>query len=470
MQRRNSYFSNNVKWLALAVGSLLILLLIIAAVIPLSAYRKQVEVSEHEAIKYKSGTPVNSITRLQADINSGKVHLQRAGRQGVLASILKNLSISIDSQLLVFSKTSFQRDIISPKNPRSLFFNDTTYIGWVPGGSYIEIATIDPVLGMVFYTADPDGDASTLTRTSFKRATDECLECHETGMSNGVPGNIFRSVYTHPDGQPEFSAGSYLTDDSSILNERWGGWYVTGKHGSMRHMGNTFAYGMGDSLTIDRNTGANLTSLTNFIDTSHYLANTSDIVALMVAEHQTHIQNLIIKASYGVRIAEWYDKMLNRDLNRPLEYHSDSSVSRITSECEPLIRAMLFSEEAPLESPVSGASTFYAQFQNRGPFDSRHRSLRQLDLKQRLMRYRCSYLIYSEAFKALPDRAKNYIYVRLSQILNGKDTSKIYASITAAKDERMAILEILRDTDTEFASFLKSNSSKIGEGSIQTKQ
>jgi hypothetical protein len=289
----------------------------------------------------------------------------------------------------------------------------------------------------------------------FKRETDECLECHETSMSGRIPGNIMRSVYTHADGQPEFSAGSYLTDDSSPMEERWGGWYVTGKHGGIRHMGNAIVHGSGESVTLDRNSGANLTSLTRFFATSHYLAPTSDIVALMVAEHQTHVQNLITRASYQTRIAERYDEALNKDLNRPSNYHSDSMRSRIVSVCEPLVKGLLFTEEPPLANPIVGSNSYAAQFSAQGPVDSMGRSLRQLDLHTRLMRYRCSYLIYSDLFKALPDRAKTYVYQRLNEILGGKDSGKDFASITASVAERTAILEILKETKPDFAAYCR---------------
>ncbi len=419
--------------------------------VPASARFSDTEDSEDAAIQYKSSVPTDAISRLQKDIDSGKVHLASSGRQGVLHSVLNLLHIPVGSQILVFSKTSFQRELITPTNPRALYFNDQTYIGWVQGSPLIEVADMDPRLGTVFYIMDPDLPGKPV----FKRETDECLECHETSMSGKIPGNIMRSVYPHADGQPEFSAGTYLTDDSSPMEERWGGWYVTGTHGGIRHMGNAIVHGSGDTVSLDRNSGANLTSLTRFFATSHYLAPTSDIVALMVAEHQTHVQNLITRAGYQTRIAERYDEALNKDLNRPADYHSDSTRSRILSVCEPLVKAMLFTEEPPLPNPITGSNSYSAQFSRTGPFDSKGRSLRQLNLHTRLMRFRCSYLIYSDQFAALPDRAKTYVYKRLYEILSGKDTSKDYASITSAVNERTAILEILKETKPDFAAFCR---------------
>ena len=433
---------------SLAQGLILLLGLIpclLAAAVP------DGEDSEDEAIQYKKSAPHEVITRLQQDIDSGKVHLTPQGRQGVLLSLLHQLNIPVESQILVFSKTSFQRELISPSNPRALYFNDNTYIGWVQGSPVIEVMTMDPKLGATFYTLNQEHAG----RLQFVRGTDECLQCHETAMSNRVPGNIFRSVYPHPDGQPEFSAGSFLTDDTSPFEERWGGWYVTGTHGGMRHMGNVVAKGSRENITLDKTAGANLTNLTGFFQTSRYLAPTSDIVALLVAEHQTHVQNLLIRANYQTRIAERYDEALNKDLNRPADYHSDSMRSRIASVCEPVVKAMLFCGEVTFSDGVKGTSGYAGQFQKMGPSDSAGRSLRQLDLKTRFFKYRCSYLIHSDLFKGLPPRAKEFVYRRIGEVMSGADASKEFAHLSAA--DRRDTQAILMATDPEYAEYISKH-------------
>ena len=172
------------------------------------------------------------------------------------------------------------------------------------------------------------------------------------------------------------------------------------------------------------------------------------MVALMVLQHQTHVHNLIAKASYDTRRALHFEQLLNRELKRAPDYRSDSTTSRIKAGCEPLVKGLLFVEAAPLEEPVSGTSTFTAEFSKAGPRDSKGRSLRDLDLKTRLLRHPCSYLINSEAFEALPVEAKRYVYVRLREILDGKDSSKDFEHLTPA--DRQAIREILLETKPEF--------------------
>lgn len=401
---------------------------------------------EHEAIQYLKSPSNDQIAQLQKAINAGKVRLTYNEKNGYLSSVLAQLKVPVSSQMLVFSKTSFQRERISPNAPRALYFNDGVYVGFVQNAPVLEFTAVDPQLGAVFYVLEQ----SKTGKPKFLRQNYECLQCHTSSMTASVPGHIMRSVYARPDGQPEFRAGTFLTSDSSPMQERWGGWYVTGKHGKMRHMGNAFARTAGDDVTLDMDKYANVTDLKRLCDTKPYLTGHSDIVALMVIEHQANVQNLITKANYHTRMGLHYDKMLNKELNRPADYRSDSTKSRIQSVCEPLVEAMLFVGENPLTDTVTGLSGFTEQFAAQGPKDKQGRSLRQLDLKKRLMRYPCSYLIYSPEFDALPGEAKDTVYRRLNEILTGKEKSAKFAHLTEA--DRKAILEILADTKPDFAA------------------
>ncbi len=402
--------------------------------------------SDDEVIQYLKTASHDPIVRLQKEIDAGRVRLDYESDRGYLKALLKELRIPISSQMLVFSKTSFQRDLIDPYAPRALYFNDNTFVGYVQGSSLVEVSTLDPQLGAVFYILDQHKGE----RPRFVRQSYECLQCHTSAMTGGVPGQMMRSVYAHADGQPDFASGTYLTTDQSPLRERWGGWYVTGKHGAQRHMGNGFVQGASGTAAMDMDKGANITNLSRYIDPTHYLGRYSDIVALMVAEHQTHLQNLITKASYHTRIALRYEQMLNKELNRPPDYRAESTMSRIKSVCEPLVKAMLFVGEEPLTEPITGMSGFAEQFAAQGPHDKQQRSLRQLDLKRRLLRYPCSYLIYSEAFDGLPSLAKQFVYQRLWEVLSGKDTSADFARLSP--EDRRNVLEILRDTKPEFVA------------------
>lgn len=397
-------------------------------------------------INYLTTAPQDAVTRLQEQLDKGVVHLQKDSVRGYLPSVLRQLKVPTSSQMLVFSKTSLQRDKISPTSPRALYYNDQTYVGWVPGGDIVEVATQDPQLGTVFYVLQQDAPGP----PKFVRQTHECLSCHGSSLTSGTPGLTMRSVYAGRDGQPQLQFGSFITTDESPMKERWGGWYVTGKHGAQRHLGNLMVSTSDDPDHLNRDPGANITDLRPFLDVSTYLTPHSDIVALMVAEHQTAIQNLITRANHETRKALHFEQLLNKDLGRPAGFRSDSTTSRIRSACEPLVRGLLFSGEARLTAPVTGTSGFSREFPTAGPRDGKGRSLRDLDLKTRLFRYPCSYMIYSSAFRGLPEPAKEYVYRRLWEVLEGKDTGKEWSALMPA--DRLAIREILQATDPEFTT------------------
>jgi hypothetical protein len=404
-----------------------------------------------EPIRYSSASPRDAVAELQRKIDQGSVTLKRDPVRGYLPAVLEQLGIPVSSQTLVFSKTSFQRDRISPQTPRALYFNERAYVGWVQDGPVLELTGVEPQLGAVFYTLSQDAGGS----PKFVRQTHECLSCHGSTLSGGIPGHVVRSVFADATGLPHLSAGTFVTTDESPMKERWGGWYVTGTHGEQRHMGNLISHSVRQAEDPDLDTGANVKTLRGRFDTEPYLTGHSDIVALMVMEHQTRTQNLITRASYETRRALHFEQLLNRDLGRPADFRSDSTLSRVKSAGEPLVRGLLFAREAPLTGPVAGTSTFARDFMSQGKRDKQNRSLRDLDLKKRLFQHPASYLIYSDAFDALPELAKDYVYRRLREILTGQDTSPDFGHLSPA--DRQAVLEILLETKPEFARWKQPN-------------
>src|SRR5579871_216430 len=283
--------------------------LTIALPIAVAAKRQDGVEYEEAPIQYSKTAPQDVITRLQEQIARGQVQLTYTPRHGYLEAVLKQLKIPASSQMLVFSKTSFQHDLISPETPRALYFNDNTYIGWVQNGRVLEVATVDPQLGAVFYTLPNTKSDS----PHFTRQTYECLQCHDSGMAGSVPGFLMRSVYPDRSGYPILPAGTYVTSDQSPMQERWGGWYVTGTSGSQRHMGNMVAKSEVAPEQTDWGAGSNATDLKHWLDTAPYLSKHSDIVALMVSEHQTHLMNLITRANFETRRALHAEAALNKE-------------------------------------------------------------------------------------------------------------------------------------------------------------
>lgn len=398
---------------------------------------------EKEPINYGQSPTNDPVSKLQKRLDAGQTTLEFDDDHGYLRSVLKLLDIKPSSQVLVNSKTSFQLRRISPRRPRALYFNDQSSVGWVQGGDVVEIMTTDPDQGEVFYTLSQEKEA----RPRFIRDRGQCIVCHASSRTHGVPGGLVRSVFVSASGQPQFGSGTFTIDHSSPFDERWGGWYVTGTHGKMRHMGNVISEDRQNPEALDREAGANVTDLSEHFDVSPYLTPHSDIVALMVLEHQTQMQNYLTLASYETRSAVHYDGIMNAALDRPKDHVSDSAKRRIASVGDKLLRYMLFAEEFRLTAPVKGTSSFAKDFQSEGPRDTRGRSLRDFDLNKRMFKYPCSYMIYSPSFDRLPEKVKQYVVSRLHDVLTGKDTSEEFSHLSA--DDRNAILEILTETKPE---------------------
>jgi len=234
-----------------------------------------------------------------------------------------------------------------------------------------------------------------------------------------------------PDGLALGQFGSYDPDDRTPFTRRWGGWYVTGTHGSMRHMGNAMFRSGDDRESAISERTLNRTSLEGLFDGRGYPSAQSDIVALMVFQHQARMTNLITRVGWEARVAAQ-------------EGRADFSAAPLRDAVHELVDALLFTGEEPLTSPIRGTSGFAEMFAAKGPSDSHGRSLRQLDLERRLQRYPCSYTIYSAAFRALPDAARAAIYGRMWEILSGRDASPEYARLSEA--DRRGIIEILSGT------------------------
>ncbi len=406
----------------------------------------QDQMYDSPVIGYENAGKNDPVARLQQKIERGEVKLEYSEVDGYLSSVLKQLNVPVSSQGLVFSKTSFQLFRISPKNPRAIYFNDDVYVGWVRGGDFVEISTADPKLGGVFYMLEQTKtDQPKIVRNN------ECLQCHSSGNTRNVPGHIVRSVFPDERGYPIAQLGSRVIGHSNPLKERWGGWFVTGTHGSAQHLGNQL-YSERDVLEkIDLNAGANLKSLDKKVNLVGYLSPHSDIVALMVLEHQTQMHNVLTRLGYETKIALSQNEAMNEALQRPKDELSDSTKRRINNAADEVVKYLLFADEAKLQSPIAGTSGFSAQFAAAGLKDKQGRSLRDFDLEKRLFRYPCSYLIYSESFDALPKMALDTVYHKLWLVLTGQSQAREYAGIAAA--DRKAILEILRATKKNLPAY-----------------
>lgn len=380
---------------------------------------------------------------LDADLQAGRFHWPVGSDLEAVRAVLQRLKIPASSQTLVFSKTSVQKDRITPANPRAIWFNDECYAAWVPGG-LMEMASMDPVLGPIFYTLDfhrPDRPAPQLDRPQ------SCLDCHGGNMTNRVPGLMIRSVFPDRDGSVLFQAGTSLIDHTSPITIRWGGWYVTGGHGGVNHRGNVIAaVGADGTVTLDAAQGANRQSLDRFFPVKNYPEPGSDIVALMVMEHQVMMHRILTEASYDVRAALIRQAALRRELGEPATDALTGTAAIVAhSHARKILEVLLFKDEAELpETGIQGDPGFQRDFRASRPATPDGKSLAEFHLGNRLFRYRCSYLIHSRQWAALPTPLLDLVYRRLHQILTEAAAPPEFSYLSAP--ERQNILEILRAT------------------------
>ena len=391
------------------------------------------------AIRYSTAPLNNPVDDLNKKLQDGSVRLTFEGRSGFLKSALEALQLPVDSQLLVFSRASLQGRRIGEQNPRALFFNDRVALGWVRDGDAIEVAAHDQTAGVVFYTLE-QRDA-TAGPPQFKRAF-ECLGCHVTGNTLGVPGLLMFST-TRPE-REQYSGIPRAIDHGDPLRLRFGGWFVTGSTGSAPHMGN-------EAAAIDGRPTRELASVEGLFDADGYRALSSDVVAHLVLTHQAGMTNLLTRASWEARAG---DPLLHPPFKPNPEQETRVAVvmSGIATE---VVDYLLFIDETRLPDRIQGRSGFAERFAKSGPRDRKGRSLYEVDLNQRLMKYPCSYLIYSPAFEALPPAAKDPIYRRMWEVLSGQERDTRYREALSLAD-RQAIVEILRDTKKDLPSYFQN--------------
>ena len=381
---------------------------------------------QHPAIQYATRPAADPVAQVMRRGAGGPAAFAFDPRYGYLPAVLAALDVPVESQILTFSKTGIQQALTGPRTPRALYFNDAVVVGYITGAPFVEVASHDPSQGVVFYSLDQDPRSP----AAFTRR-DGCITCHLSANSLDVPGLLVRSLFVAPDGAPLPQLGSFLIDHRSPFEQRWGGWYVTGTHGPGRHMGNSMvADPARPELAISHET-LNVRSVAARIEAGGYPSPHSDLVALMIFEHQSRVINLLTRIGWEARIAAAASRL-------------DASKGELAVLVREAVDYLVFVDEPPLPAPIAGTSGFAARFPAPGPRDRHGRSLRDLDLNTRLMRYPCSYMIHAPAFDALPAAARDAILRRLWTVLTGEDTDPRYARLPPA--DRRAAIEILRAT------------------------
>ena len=385
---------------------------------------------------YWGGEPNDPMSLLLKKVESGETKFDKVLGLPLVEDLLKALKISKDSQILVFSKTSLQRAAVSASNPRAIYFNEDVYLGWMPDGR-IEIASADPEKGFMFFFQRPLKDKKSPLFIRDK----VCLECHAGSATNFLPGPLGRSVFPDIRGRSLGSVDSYeLIGHNVPISERWGGWYVTGAHSSLKHMGNSIAYRSSNKKELKLKVMKSKLDSDRIFESSKYPNSDSDIVALLIFDHQVGIHYELVEAAYKARQAIYNSEKLGGSNEAELE----EAISSITDN---LVSHLLMKDETKLSGEVlslSRDSTFIGNFKKTSKNDSEGRSLRDLDLKNRIFKYPCSYMIYSKSFTALPEILRNSIFKQIRGVLSNKIKVGEYDYISDEK--KSELLEILGET------------------------
>lgn len=363
-------------------------------------------------------------TRLIADFESGKRELDNGSGKAFIASLLEHLDVPASSQLLVFSRTSLQTRKISGSNPRALYFNENVYVGYIPGGK-IEIISLDPELGGIFYIFDKpkSGELPVIERSG------RCMNCHAVADTRRVPGLSMRSVIPGSNWGKLVSFRDKQIGHQVPLSERFGGWHVTGDPGVSDHKGNLRGEKVGGKVVTE------VIEPGTLFDWSAYPVETSDILPHLLLEHQSGFMNLVLEATYRARTYQHIGKGTIKPEHAAV----------LHGLADELVRYLLFADEAKF--PAGGIRVdprYREDFLADRKEASSGISLKDLDLETRLFQHRCSYLIYSDVFRATSDLFRQRVYQVLGEAISTEDPDPDFAYLSVAEKE--AIRGILRET------------------------
>lgn len=372
---------------------------------------------------YYTNTPTDRFTQFKTALEAGEKTLDLSGELALLRSLLAELQIPISSQSMVFSVTSLQKNLISPRRPRALYFNDDTYVAFVPGGR-LEVISLDPKLGSIFYISDRVRPG----RVPRMERTEECFNCHAPAYLQNIPALLVESVIPGMTGGGERAFRRERTGHDIPLEQRFGGWHVTGTgEGFPQHQGNKIiqrAEGVAHEIP---------TQIGDLFEPSYYLLPTSNILPQLIQEHQVGFANRAMLAGYRTR----------EFLAQKPEQRGDLA-AQLSKLAEPLVRYLLFADEVPLPAAsVPGDAEYKAAFlANRRP-NGEGAALKDLDLSTRLFKHRCSYMVYTPLFTGLPPELKSEVYAQLAAALSDSG-SKSSSHLPA--EEKRTIRSILQQT------------------------
>ena len=374
---------------------------------------------------YYTRTPEDAFSKWLREFKEGKSQLDTSSEKARLLSLLKALDVPVTSQLLVYSATSLQAGLIKPSNPRALYFNEEVYVGFVPGGK-LEIAAIDPELGPIFSVVNNSfrsGGPPDIIRT------ERCMNCHAGNVSWHLPGFTAESVIPMNSGGSLDGFRRDIAGHTIPIADRLGGWHVTGAHEKGDHHGNVIGYATSSGYRTESNPPGRI------FDWDTYPVRTSDLFTHLIHEHQLGFHNLITLAVYRTReFKETGRGMISLE-----------NQAKLNDLARQLVRYVLFANEAKLPNGgIKPDPAYEKDFLARRKAIANGASLRDLDLRSRLFRYRCSYLVHSPSFTGLPKEFKDRVVAGLTSALREQGGPPEFNYLPAT--EKRAISTILRET------------------------
>ncbi len=363
-------------------------------------------------------------TKFKEEFEAGRVTIDFSNEKAFLTDLLAHLNVPASSQTLVFSTTSLQLSLISPRNPRAIYFNEDIYVGFIPGGK-IEIVSIDPELGGIFYIFEIPRNG---TVPEFQRSR-RCMNCHSDEDSRYVPGLIIKSVIPGVRGGSLESYRRHVTGHQIPLSERFGGWYITGADDFKEHWGNAIGQFKPEGIvTTPVLPGERF-------DWSMFPVESSDILPHLIHDHQAGFINRTLEAHYRARTA----------LKRGNGSLTTADREEMKQQADNLVKYLLFADEAKLPvGGLKGSDSYKKDFLASRQENDAGMSLRDFDLKTSLFSHRCSYMIYSPVFLKLPQGFKTLLYDRLAKALSLKSNDPEFAYLS--NTEKANIRSILQQT------------------------
>lgn len=373
---------------------------------------------------YLDWKPKDRFAQLQDRAQKGEVKLDTSNDKAFLSSLLEALHIPITSQIMVFSASSLQSEIINPRNPRALYFNEDTYVGWVPGG-LVEIIAADPEMGPMFYVFNrlrPGGPVPDVQRST------KCMNCHAGNATRRLPGLIAESLLVSRAGSSLETFRRDVQGHQIPLELRFGGWHLTGQHNLSHHKANV--------MGIPQNGKNELSPVEpgQYSDLSLHLLPTSDILPHLIHEHQMGFENRLVYAIYTMR-------QLKND-NKGL--FGSAAKAEIEERAQELARYITFADEAKFPGKgITGDAAFTKDFLSDRRTTKAGLSLKDLDMKTRIFKHRCSYMLYTDTWKEAPKDLKERVYYHMALYLRDQPDA-LHAHL--APGERVAIRSILKET------------------------